>query len=549
MRSSIKIQFFFVFFLAFFLCNLIHAEDITEKIDKIFERFNSTRIPGVAVAVIQGDDIVFKKAYGMASLELSVPNTAKTVFRVGSVSKQFTAACVAMLSMEKKINLSDSITKFLPELPEDVYGAVTVKHMIHHTSGIRDSEALYPFMGIEYSQWYTHDMLLKMLARQRGLSFTPGKMLEYSNSAYTLLALIVQRVTNKPFHTFAKEHIFDPLGMKNTYIQTRYDTFIPNRAAGYAPGSDGYRNWMTNNQLIGHDALYSSVEDLARWAGAFYNGKLDQKLVEMMTTPDKFNDGSLNSYAYGMVIGHYKGLKTYQHSGWYVGYTAYLIIFPEQKFSVICLSNNVQGSRSKECLDIAEIYLADQIAESLQKLRKSAKEVNKDLLGRLAGDYLGENYGGAFALEVKDGKPQPKGANWTYEFSPFNENEFINYNRRLVMRVVSGAKGGDIVIEILTPMGRIDRFWKIKETVKQEDFSPFLGEYWSDEIQAAAYITEKEGKMKVKISLKEGWMTQIEPDLFRTMREKLEFHRDKAGEIRGFQLSTYGFQHVSFEKK
>jgi len=550
MKTLKKSQIIFLVLFVSLLSSLNHAEELTIKIDKIFEQFNSEQTPGVTVAVIQDQDILFKKAYGMASLELNVPNTTQTVFRIGSVSKQFTAACIALLALEDRIDLNDPVTRYLTELPESVYGSVSVKHMIHHSSGIRDSEALYPYMGIEYARWYTHDMLLHMLARQNALSFSPGEMLEYSNSAYTLLALIVEKVTGKPFQEFIKERIFDPLGMSHTLIQTSPGTLIPQRAAGYDRDSQGYINWMTNNQLIGHDALYSSVEDMSKWAMASFNGKLDSRLIEIMTTPGTFNDGSLNNYGYGIVVNHFKGLKTWEHGGWYVGYTAYLITFPEYKFSVVCLGNNVQGSRQQECLAIAELFLADQIQDSLKKLRASAKKVNEKLLERLPGRYIGEAYAGIFPLEIKDGLPRPQGVQWSFEPSPFHKNEFIHFDDRLTLRVKAGDEGNDIVLDYLIPMGRKDRFKKMKEANYEPDGpSPILGEYWSEEIQAAATITQTEGKLRLKISLTEGELTQIAPDFYRARREKLNFYRDEQGIIKGFKLSAYGFQGVIFEKR
>jgi CubicO group peptidase (beta-lactamase class C family) len=523
--------------------------DTSREIDQIFEQFDSRETPGAAVAVIRDDEIVFKKAYGMASLELDVPATTKTLFRIGSVSKQFTAACVYMLALEGKLALNDPVTKYFPELPEAVYGPATIDHMIHHSSGIRDSEALYPYMGIEYAQWYTHSMLLEMLARQKSLSFTPGEMLEYSNSAFTLLALIVEKAAGKPFNEFIRERIFDPLGMDSTRIQTSDGTFIPHRSAGYRKGPTGYLNWMTNNQLIGHDAVYSSVEDMTKWAAAFQNGGLDPRVVEMMTSLSTFNDGRLNSYCGGIIVSHYKGLPTWDHSGWYVGYTAYLVTFPEQNLSIVSLSNSVSGSRERECLKIAEIFLADEITESLAGLRASPKNIDANLLKGLDGDYMEDCYARLFPLEMNDGLPRPKGADWSFEPSPFHPNEFVQYDNRLTLRIVSNDGKGDAVIDYMSPMARIGLFKKMGEALSEPpDPSPILGEYWSDEIQAAARISEEEGKLTLNISLVDGELNYLGPNLYRTRSGKLEFFHNADSLIAGFAYSTYGFQGVIFQK-
>jgi hypothetical protein len=393
-------------------------------------------------------------------------------------------------------------------------------------------------------------MLLDMLSRQKSLSFSPGEMLEYSNSAYTLLALVVEKAAGKPFAEFIKERIFDPLGMDGTHIQTSDGTLIPLRSAGYRKGPDGYLNWMTNNQLIGHDAVYSSVEDMAKWAVAFQNGGLDPRVVEMMTSLGPFNDGRRNSYGGGIIVSHYKGLPTWEHSGWYVGYTAYLVTFPEQGVSVVSLSNSVQGGRERECLKIADIILADEISASMERLKASAMKIDENLLEGMEGDYMEECYARIFPLEVRNGMPRPKGAGWAFEPSPFHPNEFVHYDYRLTLRIISNEGGGKPVIDYLRPMSRIGRFFKMSEApVEPADSSPVLGEYWSDEIRAAAHISEEEGKLKIRISLAEGEMTYLGHDLYRSRIGKLEFSRDRNDRITGFALSTYGFQNVLFNKK
>jgi len=546
-RSWTVLTVLFIFAAGF----LAGQDEKIEKIDKIFENYNSTHTPGASVAIIQDGKIIYKKAYGMASLELGVPNTTQTVFRLGSVSKQFTAACIAMLAMEGKLELEASITKFFPELPEKVYGPVKIKHMIHHTSGIRDSEALYPLMNIDYSQWYTHDMLLSMLSRQKSLDFTPGEKIEYSNSAYTLLALIVQRVTDKPFHEFVQEHIFDPLGMNNTRIQTDHKTFIPNRAAGYAPSPDGYANWMTNNQLVGHDAAYSSVEDMYFWIQAFFDGALGKDWIKTMITHSTFNNGSINNYAYGIVVDHYKGLKTYTHSGWYVGYLAFIVIFPENNFSIICLSNVTKGNPVKACFDIADIYLGDQIKESLRELRSRKKTIGNKIIKRLAGDYVGIDYGGQVSLAVEEGELKPKGANWSFEPSPFTDNEFINYDRRIRLRILSGfEEEKEVIWENLNSMGSLGRYRKHKEvSLAEVELSKYTGKFESKEVSAMAQIKIEKGNLIIKVGLLSGELSAIEKDIFNAKWGILKFHRDSKGGIKSFGLSQYGYQNVLFEKK
>ncbi|MBN1222152.1 MAG: serine hydrolase [Candidatus Aminicenantes bacterium] len=545
-----KFWMFFVMSLIFVVSLSPGNEENTVKVDKLFEKFDSTHTQGASVAIIKDDKIVYKKAYGMASLELGVPNTTQTVFRLGSISKQFTAACIAMLAMEGKLSLDDSVTDFFPELPKKVYGPVRIKDMIHHTSGIRDSEALYPVMNMEYSQWFTHDMLLELLARQKSLDFTPGEEFEYSNSAYTLLAMIVQRVSKKSFHEFVKERIFEPIGMSHTRIQTSYDTFIPKRAAGYALSPEGYGNWMTNNQLVGHDAVYSSVEDMYCWIQVFFSGSLGKDLIPMMTTRSLFNDGSPNNYTYGIVVDEYKGLKTYSHGGWYVGYLAFILIFPEQKFSVICLSNVIEGSPANACFRIAEIYLKDQLKASLKELRSRANPIDAGCMERLVGDYTGIDYGGKISLTVLDGALKPQAADWSFEPSPYADQEFINYDRRIRLRVLSGQKEEEEVVWAnLTSMGSAGRYKKQKENAMAEDeLIEYAGGFKSDELNAEALIRIEEGRLSLEVGRLKGNLSSFGKDNFNAGWGLVKFHRDTTGKISGFGLSQYGYRGVIFSK-
>ena len=526
------------------------ADERTDRVDEIFEMFDSTHTPGAAVLVLRDDEVLYKQAYGMASLELGVPNTTETVFRLGSVSKMFTGAAIALLAEEGRISLDDSVTKYFPELPEEVYGPVKVRHMIHHTSGIRDSEALYPVLGMEYSQWYTHGMFLDMLARQKSLDFRPGDRFEYSNSGYTLLALIVERISQMPFAEFVGKRIFEPLGMERSAIQTDHQTFIPDRAAGYAPSESGYVNWMTNNQLVGHDAVYSSVEDMSFWARALIKGTLGRAVVERMITRASFNDGSVNDYAFGILVEDYKGLKTWAHAGWFVGYLAHMVIFPDQKFSVVCLSNVTQGSPQKACYRIADIYLEEELERSLAELRERKKKPDPRTVDALAGDYVGIDYGDVLSLEIQDGLPKGKGAPWTFEPSPYGEWDFINYDRSLKMRIVSNGPGsGGIKFEVATPFLGLMRFEKFeKMSLSEEELSEYPGDYVSEEIGARAKITPGENGLKFEVGRLSAELLPLSPDRFSAAPGMVTFERDAEGRVTGFGLSQYGFRNLLFQK-
>ncbi|NOR21158.1 MAG: serine hydrolase, partial [Candidatus Aminicenantes bacterium] len=206
-----------IFLFIAFLVSLVSADEKTDNVDKLFSKWDSTVSPGAALAIIKDGKIIYKRGYGMANLEHNIPITTTSVFRIGSTSKQFTASCIAILSLQGKISLDDDIRKHIKELPE-YEKPITIRHLLHHTSGIRDYLTLSSIAGLPDDQFYTPEDSLELLSRQKGLNFLPGEEHLYSNSGYFLLGVIVERASGKSLNDFAQTYIFKPLGMKNTHF-------------------------------------------------------------------------------------------------------------------------------------------------------------------------------------------------------------------------------------------------------------------------------------------------------------------------------------------
>lgn len=266
-------------------------------------------------------------AYGMANLEYDILNTPETVFRIGSTSKRFTAVAAAILIEQGKLSLDDDIRKFLPELP--AYEApVTVGHMIHHASGLRNYEHLTVLAGIDSplhpSPYYTDEEAVAMIARQKALDFTPGEKYAYSNSNYFLLAKIIGRVSGMETAGFAEQYMFEPLGMTNTHFHDDVDRIVRNRASGYSPAEEGgFRINMTRLEQIGAGSIFTTVEDFLKWDRNFYDNRLGEgrrSLVEMVETPGRRNDGESVAYGFGLNVERYGGLRMISHGGAVAGF-------------------------------------------------------------------------------------------------------------------------------------------------------------------------------------------------------------------------------------
>ncbi len=347
------------------------ADETTDKVDKLFAAWDKTTTPGAALAIVKDGKIVYERGYGMAKLEDGIVNTPDKVFDIGSVSKQFTAACVGMLVREGKIRVQDDIRKYLPEMPA-YEKPITVDHLLHHTSGLRDYGTLLELAGFrEDADSPTVEEALEIVWRQEKLNYTPGEEYSYTNTGFFLLGQIVERVSGKSLNAFAQERIFKPLGMTKTLFQDDHTQIIKDRATGYTEGEGGFKICMSNWDETGDGSVYTTVRDLYLWDQAFYTNVLGKDLMDMLHTPGVLNSGRKIDYAWGLVVTEHKGLKVVRHSGSWAGFRAALVRFPEQRFSVIILANLDSIDPSGLAFKVADICLAGQAKKAPPEAQKN----------------------------------------------------------------------------------------------------------------------------------------------------------------------------------
>jgi len=246
---------------------------IESRIDSLFDEYNDQ--PGCAVAVYGNGEILFQKGYGFANLDYDIRITPRTVFDIGSVSKQFTAACILLLENEGKLSLDDPVRNHIPEIPQYESGEITIRQLLHHTSGLRDYLTLMYLAGDSFDDYFTEEMGLKILKRQKALNFTPGSEHLYSNSGYLVLAIIVRRVSGMSIGDYAMQKIFEPLGMENTFIYEDGGRVVKNRAIGYSKKDDEFKREHHFDFVVGGDGqVYTTVEDFFMWSENFKSGKV-----------------------------------------------------------------------------------------------------------------------------------------------------------------------------------------------------------------------------------------------------------------------------------
>lgn len=351
--------------LSFAAAGLGHAQsapDVPEtQIDAVFSRWTQST-PGCAIGVSRRGTPVLAKAYGMADLEHDIPNRPDTIFEAGSVSKQFTAAAVLLLARDGKLSLDDPARKYVPELPD--YGApLTIRHMLQHTSGLRDWGEIASIAGWpRTTRVHTHAHALDILSRQKALNFPSGTQYSYSNSGYNLAVIIVSRVSGQSFAEFSRERIFEPLGMTRTSWRDDYRRIVKDRAIAYSPSGDTFRLNMPFENVHGNGGLLTTVGDLLTWNENFVSPKVgDAELVKQQQEPGRFNDGKPHQYAMGLMVRPYKGLPEVAHSGSTAGYRAHLTRFPQQHLSVAVLCNSSNANATQYATSVADMYLADSI--------------------------------------------------------------------------------------------------------------------------------------------------------------------------------------------
>ncbi len=337
--------------------NKISAE-LAARVDSVFIDTDKPDHPGAALGIFKDGEIIYAKGYGYANLEYDIPISSTSVFRIASTSKQFTAACIVLLAQQEKLSLDATLDTFFPAFPSYAK-TITVRHLLNHTSGIRDYLVLSSLSGLGDEDFYTDHDVMKWLIHQEELNFKPGDEHLYSNSGYWLLGQIVQKVTGTSMAAYAQKEIFKPLGMNNTHFHNDYTAIVKNRASGYYPKQEGgFQISMTTLNMIGDGGIFTTIEDLKKWDDAYYGSTiLTSDFWKTMTTTTILNDGTPNEYASGLEVGLYDGHKIISHGGAFVGFRAQKFQFPDDHFTVVVLANRGDANPDELASKVTDLFL------------------------------------------------------------------------------------------------------------------------------------------------------------------------------------------------
>jgi CubicO group peptidase (beta-lactamase class C family) len=520
-------------------------------VDSVFATFNRSNGPGCALGVIRAGQIVYARGYGMASLEQGIAITPQSVFYIASTSKQFTAAAVALLAEEGRIALDDPVRKYVPELPAWA-DSITIRHLVHHTSGIRDYLALTGMAGGSFGDEIPEERAIALIARQRAVDFAPGTRWSYSNSGYLLLSVIVKRVTGTSLREYADARIFRPLGMTHTRFHDDRTVIVPNRAEGFEPRpGGGWSSWRTSFALVGDGGLMTTIEDLAKWDGNFYHNALGRRgdaFIDEITTPGQLSNGRQLNYAFGLMRDHYRGLPIVSHGGSFIGFRAALTRFPQQRFSVAVLCNDYTVDPDKLATNVADLYLASVFPPAG---KAAVVTLDSTQTAGLAGRYellpgtvvTISAQGGTVSAGLMGMPPMPLQAK--------SDSSFVLPLGGMEMTFRRGASGQADAIVIRTPNTE-DVSPRLPEPPKltAAELAQYPGKYWSEELHAIYSIETDSAGLTVRPA--GGKPQKLEPllkDVFTIPGARVVIERGKGNRVTGASLSAGRSSGVHFVRQ
>jgi D-alanyl-D-alanine carboxypeptidase len=417
------------------------AGDLARRIDAEIGRLYAADQPGAAVLVMKDGQPILRKGYGLASLELNVPIAPEMVFRLGSITKQFTAVAILMLVEQGKLTLDTPLCAVLPECPAVAKDKVTIRHLLTHTSGLAsytDKPAFWEAMRRDHRP---ADILA--YTAEDPLQFAPGERFAYNNTGYILLGMVIEKITGKPYATVIQERIFDQVGMRHSYYDMA-DLLIPGRVAGYEPTAKGYRPapYLSMSAPYAAGSLASSVDDLALWDAALYGEQLlKQATLDQAWTAYPVSGPEPSTYGFGWVVGDYKGRRVILHGGGIQGFTTSMLRFPAEKLLVVVLSNGNRRSPDVVAQRAAMMALGDM-------QRFEPIEMPAEKLSRFEGVYK-INDTVRRVVRVQDGKlTSQRTGGQLFTLLPLGDAEFLfaDENDRVTFELDAQGKPAAMLI-------------------------------------------------------------------------------------------------------
>lgn len=521
------------------------------SIDAMLSAFDRKDAPAISVSVYRDGGTVYSRAVGMANLEYGQPATAQTVFDVASVSKEFTAYAIALLERDGKVDAGAEVQRYLPELPRYAH-PLTVADLIHHTGGLRDTNILLDLAQRDSTARLTQGQMMRLIARQDSLRYTPGEEFSYSNTDYILLAEIVRRVSGQSLRAFADERIFRPLGMSHTWFRDDATAIAPGPAAAYAPTpGGGWRKWIYNIEYLGSTGLVTTAEDLVKWIAYLDHPPAgDEALVAKITAATRLKSGAPVNYGYGLWRQRYAGREAITHTGAIAGYRALIVWLPQEHFGV-AVTANMPVDVGTPAERIIEAYLGKAKADPADaaKFKEDAKPIapGPDAVKALAGRYIPEGIWSVDLIAEGDklywaSSTQPKTPVTLRESDIFTRGQGDGMRWFKFQRDAKGAIAG---FRPLSDMGEANLVGMFRRgpayAAPASALKELEGDYYSREVDATYTLAVKDGRLTARSMWSNG-----EAHLYPVLRDRfdtdviglgvLQVERDRAGRATGLKI-------------
>jgi CubicO group peptidase (beta-lactamase class C family) len=537
------------------------TDSLAAQVDRLCANWSQPGAPGVSVAVSRDGVVLYERSFGTANLELSVPLKPESVFQVASVAKQFTAMSILLLQERGRLSIDDEVRKHLTELPD--YGApLTIRHLLNHTSGLRDVYLLHQALAAprdDIGDW--NDVLVRRLAAQRGLNFTPGSDFQYNNGGYVLLATIVKRVSGRSLQDFAHENIFEPLGMARTRFDDDPRSLVPNRVTGYAREGDAWRRAreeITRPGSVGNSGLLSTPGDLLRFEHNLAQGTVGgQGLRAAMETPAVLTSGATLPYGLGLWITDDRGLRTIHHGGGAPGFSAQTIRYPDHGLAIVVLANSGGFDASGLAARISEVYVGAARRASSTPVGPGAGTVSltEGQLEAKTGLYRAIEGPRFVRLFLREGRlmwSRGTGTRGGLEMVPLAEDRFVIPGAAPLTFDFLPEQANGLAFRASSPGQRSATFERVAPfTPSNAERRQYAGQYESSDLDVTYTIVEEAGTLHVRIPGRDESL-MLEPagrDVFQTGRgDAFTFRRDPRGALAGFVFSSTGAWGLSFDR-
>jgi CubicO group peptidase (beta-lactamase class C family) len=543
---------YFILLLAPGLSCQVDSVTPNSKIDAIFEKYNSKTGPGCAVSVMHNGQVVYGKGYGLANLEYDISITPSTVFDIASVSKQFTGFAISTLLQEGKIDLEDDIRKYLPDVP-DFGKIITIRHLIHHTSGLRDWPQTLNVAGWRWDEVFSFQDILRMVKNQKELDFDPGTQHKYSNTGYNLLAAIVEKVSGKSFRKWTDENIFVPLNMNSSHFLDDHKMVIQNLAYSYYRSDNEFAKSSTGLTAYGSSSMFTTVDDLCKWVINFDKQIASKNPVYTRMLEDGvLNNGDKVGYGYGLGFGEEGNLKTVSHTGGWAGYRTVIMNFPDEKFSCILLSNAADFNAYGYSLDVAKLFLKEKFKTN-DKTTNSVKDmptvkVDTTDAKKATGMYqLGEGWYVTITLEGGQLMTQANGEA-KFQMNAKSDSVYWIDAYGASMTFVRD-ENGDVNSLRYRWIDSAKKIIPLQVDITQ--YGNYAGAYYSEELSSEYKVDVRDGKLMISHMRLGDFELQpdpITPDQFSCQIGFIRFVKNGQQKLIGFRLSGGRVKNLRFDK-